>query len=172
MIYPLKIICPPMDVWNTSWWGNPYADREAQKLTCDVHTQGPDGAALAFQIVFPACLVKRDSSLTTRLAAQQDYGLAKVPSAIWMVEPVKAASVGSQPVQIGISFPQEPTYRNADSTITVLPVASLWGTIRLPSGARGSVKATLPRCTSRPQGLGLFRYVVDAVTCEGSVEWD
>lgn len=174
MKYPLTIKCPPMEVKNLSWFGNPYADREAQQITCDVLTTGPDGQALRFEIIFPKCKIWRDTSLLDRQVIARIYSLASVPSAVWMVEPVTAFSPGNQAIRIGVNYPQEPTVRASlfeGGNIDVLPVASLSGKVVLPDGRQGSVTSTLPRTTGRPVGLGLLKYIVDAVACEGEVDW-
>lgn len=168
-----------MPVLNTSWW-NPYADREAQQLICDVLTSGPDGRVLpAFKVVFPKCRIWRDASPLDRQWVARTYSLASVPSAVWMVEPVTAMEPVLQSTKIRVQFPQEPTVRGPltrGGLIDVLPVDSLGGLLTLPSNGisparTGRVRVTLPRAVGRPVGLGLWQYVVDAVECPGEVEW-
>jgi hypothetical protein len=176
MKYPLIIQCPKMPVLNTSWYGNPWADREAQQLVCDVLTAGPDGKALpTFQIVFPKCKIKRVTDLEERQTVYVRYNLASVPQAVWVVDAVTATSPALQATKIAVDYPEEPTIRGSflsGSLISVLPVDSLRGTVILPGGRTGQVRSTLPSTTGRPVGLGLFQYNVDAVDMPGEVEWD
>jgi hypothetical protein len=182
----LTIHCPPMPVRNTSWLGNPFADRLTDDLPCTGKLEAPDGKVVPFNITFPPCRVRRIADLAVRIAVGAKYGIP-TPPAVWMVaavvaKPKEYTSVFSwtnrTSVQVApfvrLSFPEEPTVRRRDGSglIDVLPVDSWDGIVKLPDGREGFATATLPRCVSRPQTpFGLFQYLVDAVDMEGTVKW-
>lgn len=173
MSYPLTIRCPPMTVRNTSRW-NPWADREAEELVCDVDTFDRDGRPLAFKIVFPPVRIRRATDPEIIADVVQRYALASTPSAVWMVDSVLAENPPDQEVQASVFYPPEPTVRGPliqGGLIAVLPVNSISGFVTW-QGRSGRVQSTLPRTTGRPVGWGLRAYVVDACTCEGTVDWE
>jgi hypothetical protein len=169
----LVIHCPPMPVKNTSWWGNPFADRMTDNLLCTTETKDINGNVVSLQVVFPPCRVRRVTDQGIITAVKKQYNLTDVDiRALWMVDPVVAISPDGADTFVRISFGAEPCYRRPDGIMVVLPVDSYDGIIRLKDGRQGLAASTLPDTFGRPAGLfGLWQYVVDAVDMPGEVTW-
>lgn len=162
MTTQLTIKCPPMAVRNTSWW-NPLADRITDELACPSQVVLPDGSTVDFTHVFPQCYVRR-------LSAGK-----------WMVDAVVSKSNSSigpfilfpslaEGVNCSISWPQEPVDRDGKNMLA-RAIDSMEGTITV-TGKTGKVKAHMPQSVGRPVGMGMYVFVVDAVTITGTVEWE
>jgi hypothetical protein len=144
--------CPAMPVISTSKFLNPFADREAQEIDCPSTLVLPDGSILPFIFIFPRCLVKFQS-------------VGK-----WLVDPITAAGIVQTKGWISVDFPAEPIVRCGFNMIAQ-PITSTKGRVQLEDGTFGLVEMTLPLAVGRPVGLGLKKFIVDAVTVTGTVSW-
>ena len=159
----LTIRCPPMGVNNTGWWWQFGADRLTEELPCRGEIEG----VCDFEIIFPPCKVRR------------------LKPGLWEVEAVVAKGyLGPgrfQGEEVRISYPAETVLREG-MHMMAQPIDSIdgesWVVVNDLSlkgarllGTKYKVRSKLPLARGVPVGLGLKRFVVDAVTLPGTVEW-
>lgn len=150
MLRSLTIQCPPMGATNTGYWFQPGADRITDELVC----RGEIENVCKLTITFPPCRVYR------------------IKAGQWMVEPVIAKGKLDTGEYIQISYPEEPVLRSGRDMFAQ-PVNSIDGKsyVLMRDLWRAQVKSKLPLAKSSPVGLGLTKYIVEAVTLPGFVEW-
>lgn len=149
MLRKLTINCPPMGVTNCGHWWEFWADRITDNLICRGSIEG----VAHLTITFPPCLVKRQSGQ-------------------WMVETVLAYGELDTGERLQIRYPEEPVLRDGLDMVAQ-PVDSVDASsfVQLPGGRKAQIKSTLPLARSKPVGLGLTRFIVEAVTLPGTVDW-
>lgn len=149
MIRPLIINCPPMGVSATGHWWEIWADRVTDNLVCRGSIEG----VAHLTITFPPCLVKKE------------WGR-------WMVESVLAYGLLDTGERLQIRYPAEPVLRDGLDMVAQ-PVSSVDAEsyVQLPGGRQAQIRSRLPLARSTPVGLGLTRFIVEAVTLPGTVEW-
>lgn len=149
MIRQLIINCPPMGVSSCGPWWKFWADRITDNLVCRGSIEG----VAHLTITFPPCLVKRKTDG-------------------WMVETVLAYGALDTGERFQIRYPEEPVLRDGLDMVAQ-PVGSVDASsfVQLPGGRKAPIKSQLPLARSKPVGLGLTQYTVEAVTVMGTVDW-
>jgi hypothetical protein len=154
----LVIRCPEMAILATM---KPWI-RECQELVCpnsDIVLD--DGTEISFVITFPRVLVRWQSP------------------GKWLVDEVPARGVTKDGGPIFVTMEKERVARTSWRTMDAQP-CDAGGTVELfgkiwkigPRVSPAGEKSFFPKCTATASGLGLFKYVAEAVTAEGVVEVD
>ena len=150
------IHCPEMAILATM---KPWI-RECQELVCPKNEIVlDDGTTISFVITFPKALVRWQSR------------------GQWLVDRVPAKGVTRDGGRIFVTMEKERVTRTSWRTMDAQPCNAA-GTIELfgkvwtigPRVASTGDTSFFPRCTATASGLGLFKYVAEAVTAEGVVE--
>ena len=150
------IRCPEMSILATM---KPWI-RECQELTCpNNEIVLDDGTTIPFTITFPKALVRWHS-----------WGN-------WLVDKVGAKGVTQDGGAIFVTMEKERVTRTSLRTMDALPCNAV-GTVELsgriwkigPRVSAAGEKSFFPKCTATASGLGLFKYVAEAVTAEGVVK--
>jgi len=152
----LLIHCPEMTILATM---KPWI-RECQELVCpNNEIILDDGTKISFVITFPKALVR-----------WQTWGN-------WLVDKVGARGVTKDGGTIFVTMEKERVARTSWRTMDAQPCNAV-GTVEFsgkiwkigPRLSPAGEKAFFPKCTATASGLGLFKYVAEAVTAEGVVE--
>lgn len=152
----LTIWCPEMGVTNTGYWWQTTADRITDNLPC----KGLIGDEIPFDITFPPCIVKF------------------ISKGHWIVEQVVATGKLYSGQKLQITYPPELVHRQGlylyaeeVGSIDRDATGRLVSYLEMANGALMPIESTLPLAKSSPVGLGLKKYIVEAVVLPGSVMW-
>jgi hypothetical protein len=154
----ILIRCPEMPILTTM---KPWI-RECQELVCpNNEIVLDDGTKISFVITFPKVLVRWKS-----------WGE-------WLVDEVPAKGVTKDGGPIFVTMEKERVTRTSWRTMDAQPCNAA-GTVELfgkiwkigPRVSPAGEKSFFPKCTATASGLGLFKYVAEAVTAEGVVKLD
>ncbi len=142
----LTIFCPPMGVVNTGYWWQVFADRVTDELVCRGQI---DGGGPGLTITFPPCVVRN------------------VQPGRWMVDPVVAKGKLDTGEYLQISYPEEPVIRQGKYLYAQEVESIAEDSYVLCAEFRAQVWSKLPLAKSSPVGLGLKKFIVEAVTLPG-----
>jgi hypothetical protein len=154
----IVIRCPDMPILATM---KPWI-RECQELVCpNNEIVLDDGAKISFVITFPKALVRWQSRGN------------------WLVDKVGAKGMTKDGGPIFVTMEKERVARTGWRTMDAQPCNAV-GTVDLfgkiwkigPRVSPSGEKSFFPKCTATASGLGLFKYVAEAITAEGIVELD
>ena len=151
----LLIRCPEMTVLATmkSWI------RECQELICpNNEIVLEDGTRISFVLTFPKALVR-----------WQSWGE-------WLVDKVGAKGVTKDGGSIFVTMEKERVTRTSWRTMNALPCNAV-GSVELagktwkigPRVSAAGEKTFFPHCKATATGLGIFKYIAEAITAEGVV---
>ena len=150
------IRCPEMPILATM---KPWI-RECQELVCpNNEIVLDDGTKISFVITFPKALVR-----------WQTWGN-------WLVDKVGAKGMTKDGGPLFVTMEKERVARTSWRTMDAQPCGAV-GTVELfgkiwkigPRVSPSGEKSFFPKCTATASGLGIFKYVAEAVTAEGIVE--
>ena len=152
------IRCPAMPILATL---RPWI-RECQELVCtNNEIVLDDGTKIPFVITFPRVLVRWQSP------------------GKWLVDPVPAKGETRDGGPILVTMEKERVTRTSLRTLDAQPCNAI-GTVDLfgrtwtigPRVMPSGETSFFPKCTATASGLGLFKYVAEAVTAEGVAKLD
>lgn len=157
MLRSLTIHCPEMGVTNTGYWWQTFTDRITDRLECRGEIEG----ICSLTIVFPQCKVYN------------------IKPGEWRVEQVQATGKLDSGDYIQILYPPEQVLRKGNylyaqevDSIDYYPHSLVMSSCVIDeNGKRYLVKSKLPLAQSRPVGIGLRKYIVEAVILPGTVDW-
>jgi hypothetical protein len=152
------IHCPEMAILATL---RPWI-RECQELVCPSNEIVlDDGCRIPFVITFPKVLVRWQSP------------------GHWLVDPVPARGVTRDGGPICVTMEKERVTRTSFRTMDAEPCDAA-GTVELlgktwrigPRVSPAGDTSFFPKCTATAAGLGLFKYVAEPITANGTVTLD